>query len=134
MQEELTHISHLEENFSVYPHVYESSLRPDASASSRAELDSYAASQTPSRQSEYARGDGLSNSSESAYKATSLGRPTSQDQIVESPSHQWPDFTVNIPGFLSPYPRGKGFSARDSNRYMTFCRFKIDIYYLCIFG
>jgi hypothetical protein len=123
--EELILISRLEQASSVSSPINESLPQPNASVSSRAELDSYAAVLTSSKQCQRAPGDGMQNSSESAYKAISLNSLSYQNQIVGSPSHQWTDFTANIPRFLSPYPCREGFSAHDSDRYMAFCGFRI---------
>lgn len=123
--EALIHISYLEQKFSVYSPISEGPLQHNASASSGADLDSHAASQSSNRQCEQGLDDDMPNSSESAYKATSLDSRKCQGKDVGYPPPQWTDFTANIPGYLSPYPCGKGFSARDNNRYLAFCGFRI---------
>jgi hypothetical protein len=130
MREELTRISSLEQHRTIYSPANESPLQLNASSLPRAELDSYTAAQSSSRQFEHARSDGMPNPSKNAHKAFSLDNRTSQEKVVESPSHQWTDFPANIPGFLSPYPCGEGFSVHDSNRYLAFCEFRIAMDHL----
>jgi hypothetical protein len=84
-------------------------------------------------QYEHTQADGSPNSLESAYSSISINSRTSQEQILGCPPHQWTDFTANIPKFLSPYPCGEGFSARDSDRYSAFCGFNISRDRLCSF-
>jgi hypothetical protein len=129
-REGLTHISHLEQSFSAYSYINEEPLHTKPIASSQTELESYATSQTSINPFEHARGDNMPNSSESACKTTSLDSPTTQELVIGSQSHQWTDFTAGIPGYLSPYPCGKGFTARDSDRYLAFCGFMILRYRL----
>jgi hypothetical protein len=123
-QEELTCISLLNQSLSDYSSIDESPLQPNAHASSGSELDSHAALQSSS-QCEHARDDVMPNLSENPCRAVSLTIHTCEEQVVGAPSHRLTNFTTDIPGFLSPYPSGEGFSARDSNRYVAFCGFRI---------